>query len=77
MTAGEVKLGLIGLGTVGTGMVQLLQRNHTSMTEKLGRPLRLVRVASRSLDTKPRPDLGHARLSTDPWTVVSDPEVEV
>lgn len=77
MRTGEVKLGLIGLGTVGAGVVQLLQHNYSSLTEKLGRPLRLVRVASRSIDTKPHADLGSARLSVDPWTVVSDPEVEV
>ena len=77
MTVGEVRLGLIGLGTVGTGVIQLLERNHDAIARKLGRSLRLVRVASRSLDTKPHPDLGHARLSTDPWTVVHDPEVEV
>lgn len=77
MSTDEVKLGLIGLGTVGAGVVQLLQRNHAFMTEKLGRPLRLVRVASRSIDAKPHSDLGHARLSPDPWTVVRDPEVEV
>ena len=61
MTVGEVRLGLIGLGTVGTGVVQLLERNHDAIARKLGRSLRLVRVASRSLDTKPHPDLGHAK----------------
>lgn len=77
MAGGEVQLGLIGLGTVGTGVVHILQRNHDAITRKLGRPLRLVHVASRSLHAKPHPDLGHARLSTDPWAVVQDPEVDI
>lgn len=77
MAGGEVQLGILGLGTVGTGVVQLLQRHSSAITSKLDRPLRLARVASRSLETKPHPDLGHARLSPDPWTVVSDPDVEV
>jgi homoserine dehydrogenase len=77
MSGNEVRLGLVGLGTVGTGVVQLLTQNHDTITPKLGRSLRLVHVASRSLHAKPHPDLGSARLSTDPWTVVRDPEVEV
>lgn len=77
MPAGEVRLGLLGLGTVGGSVVRLLERNATTITKKLGRPLRLVHVASRSLHTKPRPDLGSARMSTDPWTVVHDPEVDI
>lgn len=77
MAASAVQLGLIGLGTVGTGVVQLLARHYDAITRKLGRSLRFARVASRSLNIKPHPDLGAAHLSTDPWTVVHDPEVEV
>src|SRR2546421_53455 len=77
MTVAEVKLGLIGLGTVGTGVVQLLGHNHDAITRKLGRSLRLVHIASRSIQTKPHTDLGRVRLSTEPWAVVHDPEVEV
>ncbi len=71
------RLGLIGLGTVGAGVVQLLTQNRDAITRKLGRPLSLVLVASRSIATKPHPPLGSARLSADPWSVVQDPEVEV
>src|SRR5262249_42669643 len=77
MASESVKLGLIGLGVVGTGVVQLLERNSEAITQKLGRPLVLTCVASRSLNTKPHPHLGSARLSTDPWSVVQDPVVDV
>lgn len=79
MAAGEVKLGVLGFGTVGRGVVHLLARNHDLIRHKLGQSLRLVRLASRSISTKPHPDidLGQTRLSADPWDVVRDPEVEV
>ena len=77
MPAGEVRLGVIGLGTVGNSVVQLLARNAAAITKKLGRSVCLVHVASRSLHTKPHPNLGTARVGTDPWAVVRDPEVEV
>ena len=77
MTAGELRLGLIGLGTVGSSVVQLLTRNAGAITRKAGRGLRLINVTSRSLHTKPHPDLGTARTGTDPFAVVQDPDVDV
>src|ERR1043166_1974954 len=77
MASDSVKLGLIGLGTVGAGVVQLLERNGEAITRKLGRSLTLTSVASRSINTKPHPNLGSARLSTDPWSVVQDSAVDV
>ena len=77
MAAGELRLGLIGLGTVGSGVVRLLAQNADELARKRNCRLRLVHVASRSIHTKPHPNLGDARLSTDPWAVVRDPEVEL
>ena len=67
----------MGLGTVGTGVVQLLAQNADALVRKRNCHLRLVHIASRSIHDKPHPDLGVARLSTDPWAVVRDPEVDV
>ncbi|MSQ47762.1 MAG: homoserine dehydrogenase [Deltaproteobacteria bacterium] len=77
MAVGELRLGLIGLGTVGSSAVQLLTQNTDAITRKIGRGLRFTAVASRSLHTKPHPDLGNARIGTDPFAVVRDPDVDV
>ncbi len=77
MAADELKLGLIGLGTVGSGVVRLLKQDAEALARKRHCRLRLVHVASRSIHTKPHPDLGDVRLSTDPWVVVHDPEVDL
>lgn len=77
MASDELRLGLIGLGTVGAGVVRLLSQNADVLVRKRNCRLRLVHVASRSIHDKPRPDLGAARLSSDPWAVVRDPDVDV
>lgn len=77
MAAGELRLGLIGLGTVGSSVVQLLTRNADAITRKAGRKLQLTNVTSRSLHTKSHPDLGTARAGTDPFAVVQDPDIDV
>ena len=69
------KVGLLGLGTVGTGTVQLLQDKagrHLLMQE-----LEIYRVGVRSLD-KPRAiNIPVGMLTTDLQAIVTDPEVEI
>lgn len=70
-----VKLGILGLGTVGTGTVQLLQ-------DKAGRhpllqEIEIYRVGVRSLD-KPRAiELPAEVLTTDLEAIVNDPTVDI
>ena len=77
MVGEGIKLGLIGLGTVGCGVVQLLDQHQETFTRKIGGPLRLTHVASRSIATKSHASLPGVRLSSDPWAVVNDPDVDV
>ena len=46
----EIRAGLIGFGTIGTGVVKLLQRRRAAIDAMLGAPLRLVRIAD--IDTR-------------------------
>jgi homoserine dehydrogenase len=70
-----VKLGILGLGTVGTGTVQLLQ-------DKVGRhpllqEIEIYRVGVRSL-TKPRAvELSPEVITTDLEAIVNDPAVDI
>jgi homoserine dehydrogenase len=70
-----LRIGLCGLGTVGQGVIQLLSRNQASIERQAGRPIRLVRVASRT--AKPLVDLSGAAFSTDVFDVVRDPDVDL
>lgn len=45
-----IRVGLIGFGTIGTGVVKLLQRRRAAIDAMLGAPLRLVRIAD--VDTR-------------------------
>jgi len=46
----EIRAGLIGFGTIGTGVVKLLQHRRAAIDAMLGAPLRLVRIAD--IDTE-------------------------
>lgn len=69
------KVGLLGLGTVGTGTVQILldpQQRHPLL-----RDLEVYRVGVRSPDKPRRVSLPDHCLTTDLMSIVTDPEIDI
>ncbi len=73
----QVKLGIIGGGTVGGGVVQALQRNGALMASRLGVDLRLARVAVRDLKKARAVKVPAGLLTTDWESIVRDPEIDL
>ncbi|SFM31032.1 homoserine dehydrogenase [Ectothiorhodospira mobilis] len=72
-----VKIGLLGLGTVGGGTVRVLTRNRDEITRRAGRGIEIIAAAARNLDSLGDLDTTGMRLTEDAFEVVEDPEVEV
>ena len=72
-----VGIGLVGLGTIGAGVVRLLQRNGPVIAERLGFPLRLVRVADLDTARARDVDLSAVRFDADTDGLLSDPAVSI
>ncbi len=73
-----VSVGIIGLGNVGSGTLEVLAENAEQIRLKLGFPLRVVAVCSRSvMKRKLPPSLGRVRRSVNWREVVDDPEIDV
>src|ERR1035438_2644238 len=74
----EVKIGIVGLGNVGSGTLAILAENAGQIALKLGFRLRVVAVCSRSVDSKEIPKaLGPVLKTTDWREVVTNPEVQI
>jgi homoserine dehydrogenase len=71
-----VKVGLLGLGTVGGGTATVLQRNAEEIARRAGRGI-VVTHAARNRERAQALGLTQARISADPWDVVGDPEIAV
>jgi homoserine dehydrogenase len=69
------KVGLLGLGTVGTGTVKILQ--DTKQRHPLLQTLEIYKVGVRSLDKPRGVDLPAGCLTTDLASIVSDPAVDI
>lgn len=74
----EVTVGIIGLGNVGSGALQILTENAGGIQEKLGFPLRVKSVCSRSVQQKKLPGLTGSIVRVTDWhEVVNDPEIDI
>jgi homoserine dehydrogenase len=73
----EIKVGLLGFGTIGTGVVKLLARNGALIEEKLGARLTLKRVADLDVTTDRGVSLPDGVLSNDAAALLTDPEISV
>jgi len=74
----EVYVGIVGLGTVGSGTLAILAENAEQIALKLGFPLRVAAVCDLLVESKPIPEsLGPVFKTTDWRELVNHPDVNV
>jgi homoserine dehydrogenase len=72
-----VGVGLLGLGTIGAGVAKVLQKNSEVIEDRLGFPLRLVRIADIDTDTDRGIDLENIHFDSDGAALIADPAVQI
>jgi homoserine dehydrogenase len=73
----SVKVGVLGLGTVGGGTVNVLSRNIKEITRRAGRDIEITRAADRDLDSPKVCSTDGIALTTDAMEIVTDPEIQI
>jgi homoserine dehydrogenase len=72
-----IRLGLLGCGTVGGGVIQLLKANAEYLAQSVGAPLEVARVLVRAADKERVSELDRSLLTTDPEAVLGDATIDV
>ncbi len=72
-----VKIGILGLGTVGCGTVSVLARNGQEIARRAGREIRIVQASARDLGKKRPCQVEGIQLVQDPHEIVRNPEIEI
>jgi homoserine dehydrogenase len=75
--AEPLKVGLAGLGTVGTSVVRLLEQGRDKILARSGRDIEVVAVSARSRSKKRDIDLKKLRWFADPVALAGDPSIDV
>jgi homoserine dehydrogenase len=73
----ELRIGVAGLGTVGVGVLRLLEVHVELVAERAGRPVRLTAVSARDRSKDRGVDLSEARWFEDARALAEAPDVDL
>jgi homoserine dehydrogenase len=73
----NVKIGLIGMGTIGAGVVELFKQNGSRISEQIDMNLILEKVADRDLSRAQGFDLADGVMTTEASEVIDNPEIDI
>lgn len=72
-----IKVGMLGLGTVGAGVAKILSESRPPLRDKTGLDVRLHKIAVRDLKKARALNVDPSVLTTDAMAVATDPEIEI
>ena len=73
----KISIGLLGGGTVGSGVARVLRDNAEAIEARLGAALHIARVAVRDLDKERDPVFDPSLLTLDVASVIEDPNIAI
>jgi homoserine dehydrogenase len=73
----RVEIGILGLGVVGSGTVQLLEQNRQEIERKIGMPTHIKRIAVRDLHKPRAVAVDRALLTTNAYEILDDPDIDI
>src|SRR3954468_20558317 len=72
-----IRVGLLGIGTVGSGTFAVLQRNQEEIRRRAGRGIEITVVADLDTARAQRSVGDHAKVVGDPRAVIADPAIDI
>ena len=72
-----INIGIIGLGTIGTGVVKILQENHKIIQNRLGAEIKISKIADLDLTTDRGISLNPSILTTQAMEIVNDSDISI
>ncbi len=72
-----IQVGLIGFGTVGTGVVKILQENAGLIAKRVGVPVSLARIADLDVTADRGVSVAQGVLTTDARGILDDPAIDI
>ncbi|MEW6621586.1 MAG: homoserine dehydrogenase [Bacillota bacterium] len=74
---GTIKVGLLGLGTVGTGVVKLLIKNSNSIAKKVGQNVEISKILVKNKEKIRKLDISDKIITTNPSEILEDMDIPI
>ena len=72
-----IKIGVLGFGTIGTGVIKTLQKQQALLQSRVGVRLEIKKIADLDISTPRDVTIDSALLTTDAYEILNDPEIEI
>lgn len=72
-----IKVGLLGLGTVGTGVVRIVEGHQTDLASQSGSSIEIVQILVRDKKKKRNIQVSPDKLTENPWEIIENPEIDM
>lgn len=72
-----IKVGLLGLGTVGTGVVRIVEGHQEDLQSQIGSQITISKILVKDRAKSRNIAVDSSKLTEDPWEIVRDPEIDV
>ena len=73
----EIRVGLIGFGTIGAGVAKILKNNQEVIEKRLGASVSLVKIADLDIKTDRGIDIEEGVLTTSVEEVIDNPDIDI
>jgi len=72
-----IKVGLLGLGTVGTGVVRIVEGHQEDLHNQVGVPIIIEKVLVKNKAKARNISIDADKLTEDPWEIIRHPEIDI
>lgn len=72
-----IRVGLLGLGTVGTGVVRIVEGHQSDLESQVGSPIVIEKVLVQNKDKARSISIDQSKLTDDVWEIIHNPEIDV
>ena len=73
----EIKIGLLGLGNIGTGSYKTLEMNRTEIEKELGTKINITKILEKDIDRERDIAVARNQFVTDAAQIFEDPEIDI
>ncbi len=73
----QVKIGLLGLGTVGIGVLKIIEGHQEELRNQTGYAVKLEKILVKNMEKHREVSVGQNVLTEDPWEVINNQEIDV
>ena len=77
MSIKPLNIGIIGLGTVGTGLIEFLSKNEKIIFSRTERAIDILAICAKSKNKKRKINVNDFKWVEDPFDIADDKEIDV